>query len=334
MSSYDAPKIDPTKYLCLTAMLRARETAMLTPDKAGQMLSAPSFEDACRLAAGCGYPDMSAMGIREIEDTLSEKRRAELEDVVNLVPDVELADLFRLKYDYHSAKALVKSDGAAKHLLSYDGRVEATEFLKAYMRRELTLLPVPLAEAIHDAKSMLSRTGNPCLADLILDRAYFAELTETARRTRLPFAEDYVRLLIDCANLRALIRGKLAGKRPEIIGELLFEGGSILREAIIAAAGGNDDIVRLFASAGLGDAAEKGVAVLSRGSMTEFELALDNAVNRYLSDAERVGFGPAAVISYLAAVENEVMTLRIILTGKKMGIGADKLRERLRDCYI
>ena len=334
MSRYDTPKIESTKYLCLTAMLRARETSMVTPEKAEQMLAAASFEEACRVAVDCGYPDMSAMGIREIEDTLSQKRRAELEDVVNLVPDVELADLFRLKYDYHSAKAMVKSDGSAKHLLSFDGRVEAAEFLRAYLRRELTVLPVTLAEAIHEAKSMLSRTGNPCLADLILDRAYFTELTETARRTGMPFAVEYVRLLIDCANLRALIRGKLAGKRPEIIGELLFEEGSILKESIIAAADSSDDIVRLFAPAGLGTAAEKGVAVLDHGSMTEFELALDNAVNDYLSDAERVGFGPAAVISYLAAVENQVMTLRIILTGKKTGIAPDKLRERLRECYI
>lgn len=334
MSVYDTPNIDPTKYLCLTAMLRGRETGMVTREKAEQMLSSQSFEDVCRIVSECGYPDMSAMSIREIEDSLAEKRRSELTDVVSLVPDVELADLFRLKYDYHSAKAMVKSDGAAKHLLSYDGRVEAPEFLRAYMRRETESLPVALAEAIHDAKSMLSRTGNPCLADLILDRAYFAELTETARRTGMPYAMEYVRLLIDCANLRALIRGKLAGKRQEIIGELLFDEGSILKESIIAAADNGDDIVRLFTPVGLGSAAEKGVAVLSHGSMTEFELALDNAVNDYLSDAERIGFGPAAVISYLAAVESEVMTLRVILTGKKMGIAPDRLRERLRDCYI
>ena len=77
-----------------------------------------------------------------------------------------------------------------------------------------------------------------------------------------------------------------------------------------------------------------GVKVLSGGSMTEFELALDNVVNEYLSDAERIGFGPAAVISYMAAVENEVMTLRIILTGKLMGIKPEQLRERLRESYV
>lgn len=330
----DLKKSENTKYLFLTAMLRAREAGMLSGEKVERMLSAPGFAEACAVAADCGYPDMSGMGIREVEDTLAAHRREELEDIALIVPDSELVDLFRLKYDYHSAKVMIKSDGVSKQLLSFEGRVEAAEFLKAFAKNELIMLPQTLAEAIVDAKSMLARTGNPCLADLILDRAYFAEMAEMANSLELPFAENYVRLLIDSTNLKVLIRSRIAGKRPEIVGELLFEGGSMLKESIVENAENDDEIARLFASAGLGAAAEKGLAVLSGGSMTEFELCLDNTINEYLSDAVRIGFGPAVVISYLAAVENEVMTLRIILTGRLMGISQEALRGRLRDSYV
>ena len=330
----DLKKCDNTKYLCLTAMIRAREAEMLGADKIERMLAAPGFAEACAVAVDCGYPDMSGMNVRGIEDTLAAHRRAEIEDVAFIVPDSELVDLFRLKYDYHSAKVMVKSDGVSKQLLSFEGRVEAAEFLKAFAKNELVMLPVSLAEAIVDAKSMLARTGNPCLADLILDRAYFAEMAEMAKTMELPFAENYVKLLIDSTNLKVLVRSRIAGKRPEIVGELLFEGGSILKESIVEAAENDDEAQRLFASAGLADAAEKGFAVLSGGSMTVFELALDNTINEYLSDAVRIGFGPAVVISYLAAVENEVMTLRIILTGRLMGISQEALRGRLRDSYV
>ncbi len=327
-------KCENTKYLFLTAMLRAREAAMLTPEKVERMLTAPGFADACAVAVDCGYPDMSGMNVRGIEDTLSAHRREEIEDIALIVPDSELVDLFRLKYDYHSAKVMIKSDGVHKELLSFEGRVEAAEFLKAFAKNELVMLPVSLAEAIVEAKSMLARTGNPCLADLILDRAYFAEMAEMARSTTLTFAENYVKMLIDSTNLKVLIRSRMAGKRPEIVGELLFEGGSVLKESIVEAAENDDEAQRLFASAGLADAAEKGFAVLSGGSMTAFELCLDNTINEYLADAVRLGFGPAAVISYLAAVENEVMTLRIILTGRLMGISQEALRGRLRDSYV
>ena len=124
-------KCENTKYLFLTAMLRAREAAMLTPEKVERMLTAPGFADACAVAADCGYPDMSGMNVRGIEDTLSAHRREEIEDIALIVPDSELVDLFRLKYDYHSAKVMIKSDGVHKELLSFEGRVEAAEFLKA-----------------------------------------------------------------------------------------------------------------------------------------------------------------------------------------------------------
>ncbi len=330
----DLKKSESTNYLFLTAMLRAKEANMLGRDKLERMLASSGFAEACAVAADCGYPDMSGMSIREVEDTLAAHRREEIEDLALIVPDSELVDLFRLKYDYHSAKVMVKSDGVSKQLLSFEGRVEAAEFLKAFAKNELVMLPTTLAEAILDAKSMLARTGNPCLADLILDRAYFAEMAEMANNLRLPFARDYVRLVIDSTNLKVLIRSRIAGKRPEIVGELLFDGGSLLKESIVDAAENDDEIARLFVSAGLADAVEKGLEVLNGGSMTAFELALDNSINEYLSDAVRIGFGPAAVISYLAAVENEVMTLRIILTGRLMGISQEALRGRLRDSYV
>lgn len=326
--------IENTNYLFMTAMLRAREADMLTPEKVDAMLVAPGFNEACAIAADCGYPDMSGMSIREIEDTLSAHRRAELEDVSNMIPDQELVDMFRLKFDYHSAKVMIKSDGVKKELLSFEGRVEAAEFLKAFSKNELIMLPGSLADAISDAKSMLARTGNPCLADLILDRAYYAEMLSTAESTGDSFIVNYVRLLIDSVNLKVFIRSKMAGKRPEIMHELLFEGGNILKESVAACAEADDQLISLFGSVGFGKAAELGLAVLSGGSMTEFELCLDNCINNYLSDAVRIGFGPAAVISYLAAVENEVMTMRIILTGRKMGISSEALRGRLRESYV
>ena len=60
----------------------------------------------------------------------------------------------------------------------------------------------------------------------------------------------------------------------------------------------------------------------------------ENAVNAYLSDSERIAFGPAVVLGYLSAVENEIQTVRIILTGRLTGIEPRLLRERLRDSYV
>ena len=48
-------------YLCLSAMLRAREPRLLNDDRAQRMLEAPSFEEAAKLLTDCGYEVMYQM---------------------------------------------------------------------------------------------------------------------------------------------------------------------------------------------------------------------------------------------------------------------------------
>ena len=97
-------------YLCLSAMLRARETRMLTADRAARMLEASGFEESVKLLADCGYEDLSGLNAAGIDAALSERRAAILSELENLVPDKALVELFRLKYDYHNAKAVLKGE--------------------------------------------------------------------------------------------------------------------------------------------------------------------------------------------------------------------------------
>ena len=48
-------------YLCISAMLRAREPKLLSREKAERMLDAATFEDAAKLLTDCGYEDLSQM---------------------------------------------------------------------------------------------------------------------------------------------------------------------------------------------------------------------------------------------------------------------------------
>ncbi|MGB4132343.1 MAG: V-type ATPase subunit, partial [Tepidanaerobacteraceae bacterium] len=72
----------------------------------------------------------------------------------------------------------------------------------------------------------------------------------------------------------------------------------------------------------------------STGSPSLFEKLIDN----FLISLARRGlykpFGSETVIGYLAARENEIKLLRIIMVGKINGISSDMIRERLRDVYV
>lgn len=319
-------KIKNTDYLCLTGMLRAKEAKMLTRDKLERVINEPGFAEAARALVDCGYADMSHMDTRTINQTLEAHRAAAIAEVSALAPDSVVVDLFRLKYEYHNAKALVKSAGKGDKLLSAAGRF-APEKLQAYYEDgEAFDLPACLTKAMDEAKITLARTGNPQLADDILDKAYFAELSESAAACRDEFIQGYVRRMIDATNLRIAVR-LLKMSKQELLPGALIPGGTISVEKIIEFSDSRERLALLYDSTPF-------AAALNEEGTTAFERACDNAVNAYLAGAQRVSYGSAVVIGYLAAVENEVMAIRIILTGKLMGIDTKLLRERLRDTYV
>ena len=73
-------------YLCLSAMLRARETRMLTADRAARMLEASGFEESVKLLADCGYEDLSGLNAAGIDAALSERRAAILSELETSFP--------------------------------------------------------------------------------------------------------------------------------------------------------------------------------------------------------------------------------------------------------
>ncbi len=324
-------KIKDNRFICLSAILRAKEAKMLSGAKLERMLAEPSFADACRIATESGYEDMSGMDVAGINASLAAYRARELAEIADLAPDISVLDLFRMKYGYHNAKAIVKSGGdleKAADLLSDAARFTPEEILTVYQSEAGSgKLPEAYAAAIREARTALARTGNPQISDYILDKAFFAESLREAKRSGKPFIEDYIRLQIDKANLRSALRTMDMERREELLEYALIEGGTVSVEEIRGALDNREDLIRLFAPTILGKAA-------AAQGMSQFEKEADNAVRDYVLQSNFVSFGQEVLVEYLCALENEITSLRIILTGKRMGIPEAKLRERLRESYV
>jgi len=327
-------KVKDNAYLALTAMLRAREAKMLDRDRMERMLSAPSSADAAKMLVDCGYEDMSGLDAKMLDAVLNAHKQEIFEEINRMSPEPELVDIFRLRYDYHNAKVVIKSAGAgvnAEYLYSDNGRVEAEALAQAYVEDNYSDIPAALAEAVAEAKAMLAKTGNPQMADFILDRAYFAELSAMAQTQGNKFLVDYVKLMIDSANLRTVVRTVRMEKGADFMLQALIEGGNASPESLVQASG-DEGLVNLVPGV-LAEAAQLGAEAMKGGSMTKFELACDNAMAAYLATAKYVTFGCPPVVKYLALKETEITAVRMILTGKMAGIDAGVIRERLRDVY-
>lgn len=316
-------------------MLRARETVMLTKEKIDRMLDARSADDAAKTLVDCGYPDMSGMNAGQVESVLQKRRSDVFGELGGNEDSRDLTDLFRMKYDYHNIKVLVKAAGGGSDsstMLSDSGRIGAKELSEAFVTGERGDLPQPVASAMASASGILSRTGNPQLSDIEIDKTYFGELLSLAESLEDSFVTNYIRLLIDSANLRITVRSGRTGRDADFLHLALINGGNIATGEIEAAFG--DGSLAPFEGSALDDAARLGGEALKGGEQTLFELACDNAALQHFNETIFIGFGPAPVLAYLAKLEWEITAARMILTGKLTGISPDVIRERLRDCHV
>lgn len=333
-----AKRIKDTDYLVISARIKAMEAGLLTQERMEQVLEAKSDADAVKILQECGYPALDATNPEALDAVLSAAREETLTDLRDGAPDARYIDSFKLKYDYHNAKALLKAQAmhtAADSMLMDMGRVPAAAMQEAVQSGQLDELPDRLAQAIAEAQEVLNTTRDPQLSDIVLDRWCYRDMMASAEETGSAFLTGYVRAQIDAANLRTLVRTLRMGKDADFLAGVLLEGGELPADQLLTVANNHGaGLAELYAPTQFQAAAESGAAALKGGALTEFEKRCDDAVSDYLSGAQAVPFGEAPLVAYLAARETEYTNLRILLMGRSAGLPADVIRSRLRKSYV
>ena len=307
-----------TDYLFVSAYLRAKEPQLLSREKAERML-ASSVQEAARILEGCGYADVLSVGL---DRALNDRRTAVFDDLEAIAPK--------------DAKTSVKAEAMGKDpsgLLLGGGRVDAQALKTAYETGEAGPAPQAVLEAMTAARDALSRSADPQLADLILDRAYFAEYHAAAAQVGSSFLMGYAALQADSANLRAAVRARRMQKDAGFLEGVLVPGGSVDPAEICRALGQDEPFAPLFAASALFAAAQAGDESQT-GSLTAFERLCDDTLTAYFAKARTVVFGEQVVIAYLCALETEIAAARMIVNGLQIGLPADTIRTRLRELYV
>jgi V/A-type H+-transporting ATPase subunit C len=330
-------QIKDTDYLFLSTRIKALERSLLSKERMERMLEAQTVEDAAKVLTECGYPEIAEVNVDVINQILAEQRDKTYHDLYAFAPDPRLVDVFKVKYDYHNVKVLLKAEATgqdASRLLVDTGRVPAAALEEGIRASDLRGMPSILQSATLEAREVLGTTGDPQLADFVLDRAYFQDMAQLAQDTGSEFLQGYVRIQIDAANLKSVVRTLRMGKGAEFLKSVLFDKGNMDVNRILNAVSSGGSLEELYTTSVLHEAAEAGTAAVNGGGLTRFEKLVDDAVNAYVGGAKYTAFGEAPVIGYLAAKDTEFTAIRIIMTGRLAGLPADTIRERLRESYV
>ena len=158
-------KIRDNDYLCISAMLRGKEAHMIGADAFARMAEAENAQAAAKIAEEYGYTDLDLSTPQTVDASLGRIRAAVYEDLTGILPQRALLDLFRLKYDYHNAKILVKNasrDQDVSGMLSPEGRLSIDEIKELFASETASGV---LKDAMTEAADTLAKTQNPQLSE-------------------------------------------------------------------------------------------------------------------------------------------------------------------------
>ena len=330
------PKPRDTDYLYLSARLKAMEKNMLTREKLARLISARTDEDAVKLLTESGWSGFEATDLVALEQEISHQRKTVFDLIYSYAPDAGIIDLFRLKYDYHNIKVLIKSTAQGldgRSLLSNAGTIDPVALTNMFNEQNYNRMHPLMGTAVQEAADLLARTGDPQLCDLLLDSAMTAQMLAFAKASESEFLLGYVKLSIDLGNLRVLTRAAMTKKGFDFLQRAIFSGGNVdcsqVREV-------TPDLLRsLFGFGALSDASDAAAEALSTGgALAGLDMACDNALIEYIRASRLIPFGEATVISYLLAFEAQLVAVRTVMVGRASGLREEQISERLRMSYV
>ncbi len=325
-------------YAYATARVRAVEVHLLDEARLERILDAPSIADCMKLLAEARYGE-GVTGREQGWEALLDGELARCYSfLAHLMPDPDTLDVFRLREDYlllkRMLKALYQGQDAAG-VAGTPGTVPASLLARAVIDNKPGILPETMGKALAEAMAEFGKRADPRDIDLVLDRAAYRHMKETAAGIGHPFLSEMVALMTDMANIRIFIRGRLTGEKREFFMRAVLEGG------LVDAARFRDSSekpIEAFLSTirhtWFGEAAMAGMEGYRSGrGITWLEKQLDDRFMAFARRARYSAMGLGAMVGHLVARETEIRNVRIILTGKTNRLSREDIRERLRVGY-
>jgi len=323
---------DDWRYAFATARVRALETQMLSRTTLLDIANAESFEQAVELLSSSEYSlPQNAQDFADIENTLTQRRSELWKLFTDLIIDEPIVEPLRVYQDFANMRLALRRKLTDKPVgtdYSDDGSVRAEEFVQIFDQENYGLLPYHMQEAIERAVLAYYENKDIRQIDYALDNMHFEYKLGRAKQLRNIFLIELFRMQVDLTNIRTMLRLKFTESEQR---EVFINGGYIeknrLKQGVDAA---YEAVAGLFFATPYYELVDSGISYLvSNKSFLKLEANCDAHLTGYLKSTARITAGPQPIIAYLIMKENEIRTVRLILTGKKNALEKRLILDRL-----
>ena len=334
-------EVDDIRYTYAVARINALSTKFLDRSFAARMLAAEP-NDIIPMLGETAY-SVSFAGVDgpgQLETGLLRELRKTHELLGRICPDSELIGLFRVRYDFHNLKAMLKAriTGIPSTDSIMDLGIYDIEELATAVREEAyRFVPPHLREAALDATAEYERIGRLYAISSVCDRSMWGYLMREALRHRNSIVIDLFREHINLMNIKTFVRMKEFKGEWELFERYFIPGGSYSADFFHQQMG---EQLTFFLNRLRKTRYEH--QIVSYGfrmwpddrSFWRLEIACDNVLLEHFSRLRLMHFSIAPLIYYLLRKEAEAKLIRTIVKCKLIGMTREQIEARLRYIYV
>jgi V/A-type H+-transporting ATPase subunit C len=330
--TYPPVGADDWRYVYQSARVRVLEMQMLTRAAFQDMVNAENLRSALDLLSSTEYSmPHSGKNFAEIDNCLSQRRSAVHRLFEELIIDKPVVHLFRTRTDFANLRLAVRRTLTEKPIgtdYSADGNVPPEQFEQVFSEENPAEFPDYMADAVEQAVLAYYRNKQVPDIDHAIDAAQAQYNLIQAHRLKSIFLLGLFKIQIDLTNIRTMLRLKFTESEQR---NVFLEGGFIELERLQRGVElGYEAVAPLFYVTPYYRLIEVGAAYLnSNKSFLKLEQQSWEHLTGFLKSTVQITTGPQPIIAFLLLKENEIRTVRLILTAKKNNLDTKLILDRI-----
>lgn len=321
-----------TKYTYAVARIRALELGLFSSATIEQLLSNKSYEGCLQFLMERGWGDADTPV--EAEAILSREEEKTWGIVKDLLKgDEEILGVLSYQNLYHNLKAAIKAStitGSHGKLYFDDCAITGKEMERIVLDRDWHALPDHMRAAAEEAYDTYLHTSDGQLCDIIVDKAALEAVYKAGQSAKDAIIRDYAESTVAVADIKIAVRSQKTAKTLDFMKRAMAPCKSLNVERLAAAALGGMEAICGY----LEGTVYAGGAQALKESPSAFERWCDNQLIETIKPQKYNPFTVGPLVAYVLARQNEIKTVRIVLTGKLNELPEEQIRERIREMYV
>lgn len=321
-----------TKYAYAVARIRALENGLFSSAHIEQLLSVKTYDGALRFLTEHGWADADTP--LNAEAILAREKAKTWETVRELLKgDSDILAVLSYGDLYHNLKAAIKdasAPGTHGNVYFDDCAIDGARMAKIVSEKDWQALPEHMREAAKEASETFLHTHDGQLCDIIIDRSALMAIYECGKKATDTIIRDYAETTVAVADIKVAVRAQKTGKNLEFMKRAMAPCDSLNIERLSQAALGGSGAISEY----LEGTRYAGGAQALKESPSAFERWCDNQLIETIRPQKYNSFTAGPLVAYVLAKENEIKTVRIILTARLNGLDEEQIRERIREMYV